>query len=713
MKHTNLIKIVITLLFVMLSLHVGSIDAGSPAAVKEKTISTYTKEKPKSDYTVDVTLNIIDVIAVDTDGKHITDLKPEDFELFEEGKKQKILGINYINHLDKILATDSNENNKNKKDSEPKGSRHFAFLVANLPKYDVKKDELLSTVVDFIKNELGEKDKVALYNISGSSINEFLPFTDDREKIFKNMGEYIESGMYKKNRFVRPDQVEITSQLRNVIVGEGGMSVPHDVLVMQSISSEQGIIYKNVSNILALLAESMRHIRGRKNIILLSEGLYPGSISSMTYKNLQEKVSNSFNSFNLSMYTLDVGHAEKRAGTENARTTVLRDLSGETGGTFLRGAGLDDNALSAKLKEVNYQTACYYELSYAPGPDQAPGKLYEIEVRTHKNHAKLKHRKGIFIPKRFDQMKNDEKILYITSTASGSSLYNEMPICTDVRFFPADKDETKTWFSIEVPFPEVFQYQDNAPGCHALVAIVVSNMNEKEVSKTHKVLSFSLKKGTKISAEQKLRFSGLTSLPPGDYDIQFFIGNYLTGKMASDIQRINVPDYTGSRFALGSILNASNNTNVLSLNEYSSLPGFEKKKPDKKHPLFLDGNLLVHQLLTVEKSKDIRKMFITLRGLSIEEIRKFNSRVIRWSVSEVKNDEETLLFENVNAELLQIIPQESGSFNLMFNLNFHSLPVGKYILKATFQPKLKEIITSTMPIEIIVRKKTSGRKFIF
>jgi hypothetical protein len=288
-----------------------------------------------------------------------------------------------------------------------------------------------------------------------------------------------------------------------------------------------------------------------------------------------------------------------------------------------------------------------------------------------------------------------------------------MPICTDIRFFPADKDETKTWLSIEVPFPEIFQYQNHAPGCHALVTIIVTDMNEKEVSNTNKVLSFSLKKGTKITAEQKLRFSGLASLPPGDYDVQFFIGNYLTGKMASDIQRINVPDYTGSRFALGSILNASDNKNVLSLTEYSSLPGFEKKKPDEKHPLFLDGNLLVHQLLTVEKWRDIRKMFITLRGLSIEEIRKFNSRVIRWSVSKVKDDEKELQFENIDAKLSQIIPQGSGAFSLIFDLKLDILPVGKYILKATFQPKLREIINSTMPIEIIVRRKISGRKFIF
>ena len=113
MKPANLIKIVIVLLSIMFLLPVGSIGADSPAAVKEKTISTYTKEKPKSDYTVDVTLNIIDVIALGENGKHITDLKPEDFELFEEGRKQTILGINYINHLDKLLLDRSGKETRN------------------------------------------------------------------------------------------------------------------------------------------------------------------------------------------------------------------------------------------------------------------------------------------------------------------------------------------------------------------------------------------------------------------------------------------------------------------------------------------------------------------------------------------------------------------------------------------------------------------------
>src|SRR5213595_265219 len=49
-------------------------------------------EKPESDEVVRITTNLVQVDAVVTDknGKLVTDLKPEEVEIFEDGHKQKI-----------------------------------------------------------------------------------------------------------------------------------------------------------------------------------------------------------------------------------------------------------------------------------------------------------------------------------------------------------------------------------------------------------------------------------------------------------------------------------------------------------------------------------------------------------------------------------------------------------------------------------------------
>src|SRR5438477_3856538 len=49
---------------------------------------------------VRITTNLVQVDAVVTkDGKQVTDLKPEDFELFEDGRPQTITNFSYISNV--------------------------------------------------------------------------------------------------------------------------------------------------------------------------------------------------------------------------------------------------------------------------------------------------------------------------------------------------------------------------------------------------------------------------------------------------------------------------------------------------------------------------------------------------------------------------------------------------------------------------------------
>ena len=55
-------------------------------------------QKPEPEDVVRITTNLVQVDAVVTDksGKPVTDLKPEEIEIFEDGRKQKITNFSYI-----------------------------------------------------------------------------------------------------------------------------------------------------------------------------------------------------------------------------------------------------------------------------------------------------------------------------------------------------------------------------------------------------------------------------------------------------------------------------------------------------------------------------------------------------------------------------------------------------------------------------------------
>src|SRR6266436_330450 len=65
--------------------------------------SSPTPQKPSSDEDQDVvriTTNLVQVdVVVTKDGKQVTDLKPEDFEIFEDGKPQTITNFSYRSNV--------------------------------------------------------------------------------------------------------------------------------------------------------------------------------------------------------------------------------------------------------------------------------------------------------------------------------------------------------------------------------------------------------------------------------------------------------------------------------------------------------------------------------------------------------------------------------------------------------------------------------------
>src|SRR6266550_9066340 len=67
---------------------------------KPATMQPQTAPDVDSQDVVKITTNLVQVDAVVTkDGKQVTDLKPEDFQLFEDGKPQTITNFSYISNV--------------------------------------------------------------------------------------------------------------------------------------------------------------------------------------------------------------------------------------------------------------------------------------------------------------------------------------------------------------------------------------------------------------------------------------------------------------------------------------------------------------------------------------------------------------------------------------------------------------------------------------
>ncbi len=693
--------------------------ASSTDATIQTILPSYTRVKPKTDYSIDVNVNIIDVIVRGENGEHIKGLTRDDFELYEDGQKQRILAVNLIDHSKKIIKSE-------KKEVKPvaKGTRYFAFLIANLPKYDRQKNQVVESVARFITNNMGMNDKVALYNLSRSTVEELLPYTDNKKRILSTLDRYVKSGKFRRNSYVESQRDKIAEHKVKSMGKADHIGISHDSLLKYTNSMSQNFSYRNMMQYIEIIASNMNHYQGRKNIVLVTEGLPEGNINftdnaghcslrdpiSKEQFMIREKLESTLNTYNIAFYPLIVGpYIEGSAKNGGKGYETLAGLSSATGGMVMAAENVSNQDIMKNLDNMNYDTASYYEISYAPDGNRTPGDVFEIDVKVNKQHSTLKYRKNISIPEKFESLSDERKTVQILLAARGGGEFLDLTLETDVRFFPGAENKTRTLLSAQTLFDDVFHIDDDDRECDVVGYMRITDDKNGKADEYSRLIKFALKKGTQLAVEDRLRYFELVDLAPGEYYVKFFLGDRTNGKMASDEFRIRVPQLSAEKHTISNILLVGKNKNkTLAVSKYTPLPGMEKVKIEKSNPLNIDGHVIIHDYPAIGKPKDLDTMLVELKGYSVDYLKSNAGNLIKWAVFEFENNRLGNLKKVVNARLKQIAPHEgSDVVGLVYKLNLGGLTPGKYVIMAVMKNGNGDAISSPLPIEIAGRKQTA------
>src|SRR5437660_6100052 len=188
------IAVALLLLAFCLPLAIGQQPAQTPNPQSQKPV-TPAQNPPEVDSqdVVKITTNLVQVDAVVTkDGKQVTDLKPEDFQLFEDGKPQTITNFSYISNLSTVPS--------NVAVTPPGKDKNGAPVVpATVRPHDVRR--IIALVIDdlgmsfqsvavarnqvrkFVNEQLQPNDLVAIIRTSGE-VGALQQFTTDRRMLY-------------------------------------------------------------------------------------------------------------------------------------------------------------------------------------------------------------------------------------------------------------------------------------------------------------------------------------------------------------------------------------------------------------------------------------------------------------------------------------------------------------------------------------------------
>ena len=220
------------------------------------------KQKPGDDQddVVKITTNLVQVDAVVTkDGKPVTGLTADDFEIYEDGKKQTITSFSYISNVPSVPSTTAAPPPRDKKKIElPPGApvnphqphRTVALVVDDLGISAESMGSVRKQIKKFIAEEVQPNDLVAIIR-TGGELGVLQQFTNDKRLLTRAM-----------------------ERLKWNHCSRAGISVFHPVGGGEPPTFFRcGDTYVQTLRALRFILDGMAELPGRKSLILMSDDL--------------------------------------------------------------------------------------------------------------------------------------------------------------------------------------------------------------------------------------------------------------------------------------------------------------------------------------------------------------------------------------------------------------------------------------------------------
>ena len=381
---------------------------------------------------ISTTLIQLDVTVTDKKGNVVTDLKPEDFEIYENGKRQEITNFSFISVDSKSESKEAAKRQKPTKDSIPlppvklkaeQVRRTYALVVDDLGLDFANTFWVKEALIKFVNEQMEEGDLVAILR-TGSGIGALQSFTSDKRRLLAAINKIKFNGQSRSGvssfETIRPDYERGISPEDNSSKNkETSSDIDALVRELEDFRSENFAI--GTLGALNYIIRGMRDLPGRKSVMVFSEGFVLNSKRSenlMTTNRVFQAMrilADLANRSSVLIYTIDPRGLQEPTFTNAGddfgdgnlpfdhprvlkflqQQRSLRYLAYETGAIPY----VNQNDVSIGIKRALADQSSYYLLGYQPDEDTfdpKKNKFNKLEVKVKRPDLKVRHRSGFF-----------------------------------------------------------------------------------------------------------------------------------------------------------------------------------------------------------------------------------------------------------------------------------------------------------------------------
>ena len=569
-------------------------------------------QKPKEESPEDVvriTTSLVqtDVVVTDKSERIIPDLKMEDFELYDNGKKQDLKFMEFV-------SVETGRRAEGRPTSAPvivetetatglspkEVKRIVAFVVDDLtiPVRDIP--AVRSLLLNYVNNQMQDGDLVAIVRVIGGK-GLLQQLTPDRQ-LLRRAIDAIKPishpwAVSDTPDFVPPNNPapmapDPTEASPGVVPAAED---PTDAPEISSPNDDVNQIFRGLSSLTTAMfvIDGLKEIPGHKNLVIISGGIPifeartgGAAFSNVTY--LLNQMSDRAVRSGVVINTLDprglnatpgVVGFQRTPGRSNYESEIMGRGTGfgrggvadqVTFGPMLAGGAehlglgtvakitggvsvVNTNDFAAGMQKILARSEGYYVLAYAPG-EKFDRKFHKLEVKVKRSGVKVFHHSGYAAreEKPRELLTKEEQIV---SAASSPLSRRDIDVTPNVaiKLLPENKAMVDIHLLIDAKKLNFNEVGGKHQTSLDIVGFVFDQLGKQRGGFSETINLNLSNDNYRRAMTEGLTYTAGTELPPGYYQVRSVVREASSGSIGTFSKYVEIPDLTKDRMAMSSL----------------------------------------------------------------------------------------------------------------------------------------------------------------
>ena len=515
-------------------------------------------------------LVLTNVVARDRKtGEFVRGLKPGDFSIYENGKRQQLSTFDFETvematplHEATVsgLATGASGSKAVVVTSPEELCNHrlivMFFDLTSMQPEDL--DRAVEAAQDFLRDKMQPADLVALVSL-GDTLKVDQDFTADKKALIHEVAVYngTEGEGFAQGATANSNQVEDTTGYTPDESEYNDLNTDRELFALRAV------------------AKSLEKITEKKSLLYFSGGISRDGIENQA--SLRAAINAAVRS-NLAIYSVDTRGLQAISPLGDASTGSLRGtgafnggaltnnmnanfatqevmgtLSADTGGK----AFFDSNDFAPAFAQVQRDSSAYYAIGFHSSNPLRDGRFRKLTIKLNRADVKLEYRPGYYAPADFQHSGKEDREQELQEQMASDLPATDMAVYLDALYFRLDENRFFVPVSLIVPGSQI-PFVKGGDKDKATLDIIgtVTDEGKRPIGNARETVKLSLD-SSQQARQKNIQYTTSFNLPPGTYHLKFVVRENQTGRMGSFEADITLPEMKKAPLKMSSIVLSS------------------------------------------------------------------------------------------------------------------------------------------------------------